>query len=190
MQLLRRHSRSVVLDLQMNIAIGSNQTNISGRTSRMAVNIGEALLHRSEDRRFHVLREPPEVFGDIQINPYFAALGESFDVPANRRGQPGFVQQGRMEEVRNRADFLVDFLGQRQGVVNGLSGLLQTFQIAADRAEIHGQRRQSLPDAVMQFAGQPPSLIVLRAHQRTEATEMWLPMGQSQFRILHFLMER
>src|SRR5208283_937200 len=66
---------------------------------RMTMNVGEAFLQNPEHGGLDFIRETGNGFRNVQRNVDAAALREPFHIPANRRGQTGFIEQGRMEQI-------------------------------------------------------------------------------------------
>src|SRR5436190_19447505 len=70
-----------------------------------------------------------------------------------------------MKQMRNSADFLAHFLDQSFTVGEGSRGLGESFDIVAHIREIHAQSNQQLANAVVQFASETPSLVILQLQQ-------------------------
>jgi hypothetical protein len=68
----------------------------------VAVNIRERFLKDAKKCSLDFGREPLTFFGEMKSGNNTAALCEVFDVPASGRDETGFVQQWRMQEVRQR----------------------------------------------------------------------------------------
>src|SRR5882757_4777485 len=131
----------------------------------MTMNIGKTFLHRSENGRFRLAREPSKIRREVQIHSNLAPLGEPLYVPAKGRSKSSFVQQRRMQQVRNRADLSTQFLYQGGAVLNRTCRLGQALNIGSHGGKVHSQRRQHLSHAVVQLASDAPSLVILQLDQ-------------------------
>ena len=70
------------------------------------MNVGQTLLHDAEYHQLHFAGESAEVFRNFQRDIQLAALVQALNVPKQRSGKPGLVQQRRVQQIRSRADFL------------------------------------------------------------------------------------
>lgn len=85
--------------------VALTKANLGKRTSGMPVNVGEAFLHHAENRGFRFPWQTPEIFREIQVDLDLAAQREAIHIPAQGGGEPRFVEQRWMQQVRNRAHF-------------------------------------------------------------------------------------
>lgn len=99
----------------------------------MAVNVGEALLHHAENRGLRFSGQAPEVLGKIEVDSDLAAQRETIHIPAKSGRQARFVEQGRMQQVRNRPHFGGHFMDQVFAVGQGIRGFGQALDVAAHR---------------------------------------------------------
>jgi len=67
--------------------------------------------------------------------------------------------------VRNCADFFTNCLNHGFAIGEGIDGLSKSFDVFSRGGQIHSEGYHSLPYAVVQFAGDPSSLIILRFEQ-------------------------
>src|SRR5258708_25509184 len=111
----------------------------------MAMNIGETLLHRPENRSFRLALEPFKISGYFQIHINLATLGESLYVPPKSRGKSSFIQQRRMQQVGNCADLFAELLYQSRAVVDRMGGLGEKLDVASHRSQFHYLSCQHLP---------------------------------------------
>src|SRR5713101_9038149 len=147
----------------------------------MTMNIGKTFLYRAENSRFRLARKPPKILRKLQIDLDLAPLREALYVPAKCRSKSSFVQQGRMKQVRNRADFSTQLLYQRRAVVNRSGNLGEAIDVGSHGGKVHSQRRQHLSHAVVQLASDAPSLIILQLDQaRREFAQVLI--GGTEFR--------
>ena len=109
----------------------------------MAVNVGQALLHDAENCGFHVRGEAAQVLGYFELNFDLAAFRKSLDVPVQSRAQADFVQQRRMQQVRNGADFSADLLHQFR-VLRDRSGsrFVELVNLPAYYPNVHADGRE------------------------------------------------
>ena len=129
------------------------------------MNVGQAFLHHTENRCLRLSWQTPEILGKIQVDSNFAAQRETIDVPAKSGRQAGFVEQWRMQQVRNRAHFGGHLVNQVFTVGQSIRRFGQALDVAAHRREIHAQRRQHLAHAIVQFARDAPPFFVLHLEQ-------------------------
>src|SRR5258708_38382752 len=106
----------------------------------MAMNIGETLLHRPENRSFRLALEPFKIRGYFQIHINLATLGESLYVPPKSRGKSSFIQQRRTQQAGNCADLFAGLPDQSRAVVVRMGGLGETFHVASHRSTVHCRR--------------------------------------------------
>src|SRR5262249_39229440 len=114
-QFLGRYAFSPIADVDSDVIAGPDEAKAGHGTSRVAKNIGQAFLDDAEDGGFEILRKPAEVFGQVEINGNLAAFRKAFDVPAQGRTQAGFVEQRRVEQVGNGANFRTRVTDQSNG---------------------------------------------------------------------------
>src|SRR5271165_941629 len=96
----------IIGDFTMNKSILLSQANPCGGTSRVAVNIGKGFLHDAENGNLQILRQTIKSrWGQVQTNGNVTALGESVREPANGGLQANFVQQGRVQQMREGTNF-------------------------------------------------------------------------------------
>ena len=86
MQLLCWNAIAFVFHLDNNLMVGVMKANFGGRTSRMPVNVGEALLHEPKDCSFHLTRQPTEIVRTVKVDCDLAPLRKPIDIPAEGRG--------------------------------------------------------------------------------------------------------
>src|SRR5215510_15817468 len=127
----------------------------------MAVNVGKAFLHEPENGRFGISGPAAEIFGEIEVDGDFAALGEAFDIDLERGAKSHFIEQGRMEEMGNGANIAGHIADQSAAVGHLVCGFGETLKVGGDAGKIHGKGCQQLADAVVKFTGKAASLFVL-----------------------------
>jgi len=83
--LFLRNAGSVVLHFDKHSFMDAPATNLCNQTSRMAMNVGEALLDDAKHRCLYIPWQPPEVIRAIEFDFDVAPLSKSVNIPANRR---------------------------------------------------------------------------------------------------------
>ena len=64
--------------------------------SGMAMDISEGFLHDPKKCGFHFAGKSAQVLGEFELHVDFATLGETFNIPAESRGQTELIEQGRV----------------------------------------------------------------------------------------------
>ena len=106
----------------------------------MAMHVGQRFLHDAEDGGFTFAGQAAQVRGRFQFHRNVAAFGKFFDEPAQRGVQTHFVEQRRMQQVRDGAQVVGHVAQDFQAIGSA------HFRCAAsawrlrrfDHAEIHG----------------------------------------------------
>ena len=83
------------------------------------------------------LGEAPEIVGEIQVDFDFAAQHEAIHIPAQGGGKPRFIQQRRMQQVRNSPHLGSHFVDQVFAIGQGIRGFGEALDVAAHSREIH-----------------------------------------------------
>jgi len=136
-------------------------TNLSDATARMAVNIAETLLDDPEDGGFNVGGEARQIVGNIDIDLDAAALRESFDVGQQRRAETGFVEQRRMQQIGDGANFGEAQLYEFDGIDDAGFVLLRKRDGIAKSAEIHLNGGEILANAIVKIASNAAAFLIL-----------------------------
>jgi hypothetical protein len=128
----------------------------------VAVNIREPFLKDPKEGSLELRRKPFQFIRNIQSSGNSASLAETFDVPAGGGGEAGFVQQGRMQKVRQRprvGNSMLDELLRlaKEGPIIPIG--------ARVHIEVNFRRNQTLAQTVVQFSGNAAAFIVLNAKQ-------------------------
>src|SRR3984885_7221502 len=133
-------------------------------TSRVAMDIGQTLLNDPEDCNFNVVGQPAEIRWNIEIDFYFAALGESVYIPTQRRHQPGYVKQGRMQQVRDGTNLSGDLFHQHGVLGHGpCSVRIELTRLLLNDRDIHADGGEQLAYAVMQFPRNALAFFILHS---------------------------
>src|SRR5215469_11951982 len=77
----------------------------SAKASGMALNIHEALLHYAEEGNLLVSSQPAKIIRYLQLHFDSRAFGKTCGIVADGVCQSCFVEHGRVQNVRERADF-------------------------------------------------------------------------------------
>src|SRR3984957_7008484 len=101
-----RETLAPVAHFQADFAGGASDADAGARAAGMAVHVGERFLHDAEDGGFAFAGEAAEVRRQLDFDRNVAALGKFFDEPAQRRLQTHFVEQRRMQQVRDGAQVI------------------------------------------------------------------------------------
>ena len=148
----------------------------------MPVNVAQRLLHDAEKRRFQFRRKTRKILRNLHDHGSAVALGEAVGQPAQGKDQPGFLEERRMEQIGNGAQFVdhlaADFarLGSESLRLGRIAGLFQ-------RAHVDLQGGETLRRGVVKFAGQATTLLVLRSNEaRGETRELSLRILQLALR--------
>jgi hypothetical protein len=76
----------------------------------MAVNVREALLNDPKNGGFRILLETSQILWQLQIDSDLAAFCKPLQVRTKTRGEPNFIEQGWMQQMRDGAQFSRQFL--------------------------------------------------------------------------------
>ena len=76
----------------------------------MTVNVREALLNDPENGSFQILSETPQILWELQIDFDLAPFCKPIQVRTKTRGEPNFIEQWWMQQMRDGAQFSRQFL--------------------------------------------------------------------------------
>src|SRR5690348_2753169 len=91
--LLCRDAGSKLEHYDQHSFIDAPATNLCNQDSRIAMNVGEALLDDAKHRCLYIPWQSPEIIRAIEFDFDMAALSESVNIPTNRRSQPSLVEK-------------------------------------------------------------------------------------------------
>src|SRR5215475_11592840 len=94
------NSTTRITHLKLNLPVLASQANQARQTARMPLNVGEALLNDSKERRFGILGDSSEIGLNLQVQFNAAALAESVCIFLDCGNQAEFVQHRRMQQIR------------------------------------------------------------------------------------------
>src|ERR1700730_788414 len=109
-----RYALSLITNLKGYLAAVSGNGDAGRTAAGVAMDIGKTLLHDSENRSFEFSGEASNGGVKTKVNLDFAALGESFDIPAHCGEQAGLVEQRRVQQMRHRAQVPGQLFNQAQ----------------------------------------------------------------------------
>jgi hypothetical protein len=89
------------------------------------------------------------------------APGERLDVPFERRGKPEVVEERRVEQVRQIAHRVQRAVSDRLRVAQQVFEAAGGRQLVLRQRQLHPDRRQHLPDLVVQLARDAAALFFL-----------------------------
>ena len=117
-QVIFGNALAVVAHFEFEVIGVAFETDACSRRSGMAMNIGKAFLQNPEQDEFTVSGRALHSFRDIAIDLNSAAAGKSLDKPTSGGSDAGFIEQGRMQQVRGGANFLQGLIGQCIQIIN------------------------------------------------------------------------
>src|SRR5215831_8414581 len=98
------------------------------------MNIGETFLYDPEDCQFHIGGEAPKQCWNIKARINFAALSESCNVALEGGNESRLIQEGRVKQVRNRANLFSDLFNQNRIFRDALCGMgVQVLRLGLQR---------------------------------------------------------
>ena len=106
----------------------------------MAMNVSERFLHNAKNSGLAFRGQPSQVGIQIQIDADLTPFRKSFHVPANRRRKPRLVEQGRVQQMRDGAQFPGQFFHQVKALTARLQRLrAELLSLTLDGRKIHIQ---------------------------------------------------
>src|SRR4029077_4893747 len=90
--------------LQPDLLVAQRQRDVGRGAIRMLVYIREAFLQDAKQPELQFSWKPAHLFRRIESNLDPAAFRESRHIPRKNAGQAEFLEQRRMQKIRNRAD--------------------------------------------------------------------------------------
>ncbi len=160
------HTAAEVGDLENNGRRSFEEADTGGSAAGMALNIGETLLNDAEEGDFDELGQAAEMLGKDELSFDTAAVTEAMDVFLESGDQAEFIQQGRMKEIREGADFTRHMLEQGASL---FEGVLRRFAEGrgglADLGEAQVDRKNGLREAIVEFAANAAALFILEIEE-------------------------
>src|SRR5450432_88559 len=121
----------------------------------MLVDVGEGLLNYAENSGFEIgLKARKYWRGDGQGNLDLAALGEALDIPMQRGTQTGFVEERRVQQVREIAN----------GGDEGVHIFVEAF-VGVGFGQEHLEADQLLTKVVVKLASETAALLILNLQE-------------------------
>ena len=154
------YARAVILNLQRDGGDFASQADHRRLGVGMAMNIGQTFLDDAKEGHFHIAGQSSKVVGNVQVDFQSAALRQSGHEPADGFGQTAFVEQRRMQKVRDGANLFAQLTNQLVALLSGFTGF-RLHCILGDAGKIHSQRGDDLSDAVVKVTSDAPAFLVL-----------------------------
>ena len=129
--------------------------------ARVAVHVGQALLHNAEQRKLKVGGQPAEFRRYLEIDLQTAPFLQALHVPIDRLRQSRLIQQWRVQQVRRCANFRTQLCQKILGVGEHLGSARLLPSRTGESRECHAQGGYHLSSAVVQFTGNATSLFIL-----------------------------
>src|ERR1700687_4936430 len=122
----------------------------SGSTSRMTMNICEALLDHSKNCDFHLIRQPAKLIRNIQIDLDFTAFREAVHVPAKRGCETGYIKQWGMQQMRDDANLPANLFHQCGIFRDGCCPpRIELVGLRLNDRDVQAEGRKQLPGAIV-----------------------------------------
>src|SRR6266851_4341768 len=131
----------------------------------MAMNVRQTFLDNPENGRFQIARQASESTRNFQVHFDLAALRESFQVQPQSRGKSDFIQERRMQQMRNRPHFIGEFAEKPQTLLNYLGGTRSALAVFGQGSQLHAHCGEHLSGTVVEFASDASSFLVLQPQQ-------------------------
>jgi hypothetical protein len=145
-----RYTFARVLNLNAHAPIFLMHAYPSGSTSRMTMNVREALLNHPKNCDFHLIRQPAKLIRYVQIDLDFTAFREAVHVPAKRRCETGYIKQWGMQQMRDDANLPANLFYQ-DGIFRDGSGSrrIEFVRLSLNDRDVQAECREQLPGAVV-----------------------------------------
>ena len=154
---------SVVLDHRGDAGCAAGERDADVLRVRVLDDVGERLLHDSVERSLHVAGQSRLSERGVEVDPNVRLFSERLGQPLERRYEPEVVEHrraqlyGQAAHVLERAHDVLPQLGERRARRVVGQRFLERFQPQQDGGE-------RLAGLVVELAGQPASLQLLRLH--------------------------
>ena len=128
----------------------------------MAVDVAQPLLRDPVEGQLDRPRQAPDRLVNRQLDRDAAAPGEAVDKPLQRGGQPELVEQGRVQQVRLRAQVAQGLLAQRPRLGQELAPPpIEAGRLRGEAGQEQALGEEVLGGHVVQLARDAPPLLVL-----------------------------
>ncbi len=101
---------SVILDFDFYVVLGCADTQTRPWSIRVAMNVGKAFLKHAENGDFGIRRKALDFLRDINVDGNSGAFGKPGSIPASSGRKAELIEQWRMKQVREGANFRGNFL--------------------------------------------------------------------------------
>jgi len=160
------HAATVIDDLQGDRGRVFAETDGRRVAAGMALDVGEAFLNDAEEGYFNELRQAAELFGKDKFGLNAAAFAETADIFLERGDKAEFIEQRRMQEIGESADFAGHLLQKGTGFFEGaFGGFAEGGRrlMNLGQAQVYGQN--GLRHAIVELAADAAALFVLQFEQ-------------------------
>src|SRR5450432_2634397 len=149
------------------------------------MNVGERFLDNAENGRFQLPRNSSKFAIQLQADFNAAALLKSFREPADRGNQAHFIEKRRVQQIRNGSEF-VRYLVHDFSIFGqaGSDFGANALRLSLQGGKIHAQQGEGLAGAVVQVAGDAPSLFILDVEEPRGEFAQAAIGGLESFRLL------
>src|SRR5215469_3492166 len=128
----------------------------------MTENVRQAFLNYPKKRSFLLGRKARKATRTLDLDLNSTPLPKTIRIPLESRGKPELIEQGRMQHVGERADFVLDLAHESDRIDNRPLDVDTRFvQTFCDLVERHHNHRQFLAGNVVEVAGDTAALLVL-----------------------------
>ena len=139
-----------------------HHANAGGGAARVTMHVAQALLQNAEECDFDVFRHACELGRQRKVNPDAAAADEPIYVPLHGGAQADFVQQGRVQQIRESTKVGGYFFRQVGATVESGLGLGRELGgVLLQQCDVEGETSYFLSRAVVEVAGNAAALFVL-----------------------------
>lgn len=128
----------------------------------MALDVGEAFLNDAEESSFNGLRQASKIGEQIELSVDATALAEAESVFLESRDEAEFIEERRMQEKRECADFARHLAHESAGFEEGFfGGVIQGLDGLANLGEAEIDGENGLREAIVEFAADAAAFFVL-----------------------------
>jgi len=177
----REHALAVVGNLENDGVYIFAERDVCLFAPGVALDVGKTFLGDAEEGGFDHLREAAIAWRKFKRDFDAAALTKAVDVFLEGGDQTKVVEQGRMEQIRKRADLTGHLLEKPTGFVeSALGSVTEGLTGLANLGKAEIDRKNGLGHAVVEFAADAAALFVL------ELKEFGGKLVNGPLSVLHF----
>src|SRR5580704_11287956 len=142
----------------------------------MPMDIRQAFLRNPEETQLLIPRQSWQIVGKFDARSDAAAFGKSLDVPSQGGRQSELIEQRRMKKIGHRANVLRDLINQIRVLLRASCCIRAKIRFLAEYPRnVHAHSSYELSHAVVQFAGDASSFLVLNLQETRR--ELGFPAG-------------